>query len=1093
MPVLTTQQRSRLENVVIKARKVAETGARNALNSLAVGLPEPYEHMTHEKKALRSLLRNKALLLGDKISDKGEQEIDELVYELAYEYWHKMLFAKFLESNNLLMHSQGVAVTLDECEELAKEERYIDKWDAAAMYASKMLPAIFRPEDPFAIIKFATEDRINLENLLSELDEFTFKADDSLGWVYQYWQSEAKDAINKSGEKIDGKKLPAVTQLFTEPYMVQFLIDNTIGAWWVSRNPGKISPVEFEYLRKLDDGTPAAGKFEGWPNTTAEITILDPCMGSGHFIVSLFNVLVKLRMLEEGLSKEEVTNKVIKENLNGLEIDPRCTQIAAFNLALAAWKFCNKYTELPDMNLACSGIAPKGKAEDWSKLVGNLAVSSEKSRLENGMKMLYSHFQLAPELGSLIDPSSIKPDAFIASFDELQPILIKALKNEGDKDQVERGVVAAGIAKAGMLLARRYVLQITNVPYLQGGKQDFVLSNYCSTNYTAAKGDLATVFFEKMIKSSTNGGSVCCVIPQNWLFLTSYKIYRESLLKKYVWSLVARLGPKGFQTPMWDFNVMLIIIKQIKPTPVCKFYGLDISSEPNAASKDRAIKVSNLKPVKQLDQLLNPDSRVVLESISSIIPLLDKVAESGGGVSTFDSPRFIQNFWEHKSLMQEIFILCQSSPNKILFSGRNNILKWENGKGELFKLMKQKKELENYTSGIWIVWSRFIQKKGVCVSMMGDLSVSFYDGYAFDNNTGVVIPEKEEHLPAIWAYCSSPNYQIDLRKLDQKLNITSGTLVKVPFDLEYWKKVAEEKYPSGLPKPYCDDLKQWLFHGNPVVAEKPLQVSISRLIGYRWPVESDDKIELSDEAKLRTMEIKLFNNLSDEDGILCIPSVNGEMSASERLRSYIQAVYASDWNNETIPNLLLKEGSKKSNLEDWLREEFFEQHYKLFLNRPFIWHIWDGRKDGFGALVNYHRLDKEKLKRLIYTYLGDWIRQCEAKKKSGESGAEGLLIAAQSLKKRLLAVLEGEPPFDIFVRWKKLEEQPIGWEPDLNDGVRLNIRPFIKADVLRKKPNIKWGVDRGKNPPGNPWGEIRDNDLHLTLAEKKEAREKIKK
>ena len=188
--------------------------------------------------------------------------------------------------------------------------------------------------------------------------------------------------------------------------------------------------------------------------------------------------------------------------------------------------------------------------------------------------------------------------------------------------------------------------------------------------------------------------------------------------------------------------------------------------------------------------------------------------------------------------------------------------------------------------------------------------------------------------------------------------------------------------------------------------------------------------------------------------------------------------------------MLEQEGSKKNNIEDWLRDEFFDQHCKIFQNRPFIWHIWDGRKDGFGALVNYHKLTKENLRKLIYTYLGDWLHQCEFKKKKGESGAEGFLSAALKLKEKLELILEGESPYDIFVRWKPIEEQPIGWEPDLNDGVRLNIRPFITADVLRKKPNIKWGIDRGKNPKGSPWGEIRDNDRHLTLEEKRRARDK---
>jgi len=113
----------------------------------------------------------------------------------------------------------------------------------------------------------------------------------------------------------------------------------------------------------------------------------------------------------------------------------------------------------------------------------------------------------------------------------------------------------------------------------------------------------------------------------------------------------------------------------------------------------------------------------------------------------------------------------------------------------------------------------------------------------------------------------------------------------------------------------------------------------------------------------------------------------------------------------------------------------------------------------------------------------------------------------KSLRNRLELILEGETPYDIFVRWKPLEEQPLGWEPDLNDGVRLNICPFMRvpdvgkksAGVLRDKPNIKWGKDRGKDVTSAPWyhlgpeygGKEGDhiNDHHLTLAEKQAARE----
>ncbi len=1083
MPVLTSSQRSTLEKAVCDARKLAETGAYNALQALAVNEPEPFQHQPPEERSLRNRLRNKARLLGDELQANGKQNIEHLAYELAYEYWHKMLFARFLDANGLLIHSSGSPITIQECEELTLEERFPNKWAAAASYASKMLPAIFRMDDPLMQVEYSPNDRIGLETLLENIENNIFIADDALGWVYQFWQSEAKAAINASGDKIDGAKLPAVTQLFTEPYMVHFLIDNTLGAWWVSRNPGVTPPVKFEYLRLLDDGTPAAGKFDSWPDKTAEVTSLDPCMGSGHFVVSLFMVFVHLRMHEEGMSKEEATDKVINNNLHGLELDARCTQIAAFNLALTAWKFCGNYKELPEMNLACSGIAPKGKKEDWVKLVGKVDRIDDKARLENGMVFLYDHFQLAPELGSLLDPSTIKADAFTASFEELQPVLLKALEEEGDKDLVERGVMAAGIAKAGQLLAKKYVFQITNVPYLSRGKQEVVIAEYCERHYPSSKVDLATVFLERMLRANLQGGLTCCVIPQNWLYLTSYKNLREKLLKNEMWHFIARLGSGAFSQISGEVvKAILFTISHQKPNLNQLLSGLDVSDASNAINKDEALKSNIIKAVKQLEQLKNPGALISFDEVN-LTQKLEEVATSIKGTDTGDDPRFVRNFWEIHDCSFPMWMKYHTTPDGLnIFSGKTRVLFWENEEGSFA-----------HDSNGTIRRRDSLNSSAIAVRLTGKIEASLFSNSLFDTNAGAIIPKNEEDLCAIFTFCSSISFHEEVRKLDQSLKATNAIISKVPFNLLYWQKKAQERFPNGLPKPYSDDANQWLFHAHPLEAENPLQVAEIRLLGYRWPAESDEKMEQADEARQLIATIKAFNSYTDEDGILCIPSVNGEPAAAEHLRSYIQHVWGIDWNNHTIEQLLQKEGSSKSNLEDWLREEFFAQHCKVFQNRPFIWHIWDGRKDGFGALVNCHKLTKENLQKLIFTYLGDWIRQCESRLKNGDSGADGLLSAAKKLKEKLELILEGDAPYDIFVRWKKLEEQSIGWEPDLNDGVRLNIRPFMEADVLRKKPNIKWGIDRGKNPPGTPWGEVRDNDTHLTLEEKRMARENNKK
>jgi hypothetical protein len=301
-----------------------------------------------------------------------------------------------------------------------------------------------------------------------------------------------------------------------------------------------------------------------------------------------------------------------------------------------------------------------------------------------------------------------------------------------------------------------------------------------------------------------------------------------------------------------------------------------------------------------------------------------------------------------------------------------------------------------------------------------------------------------------------------------------------------------------------DEEIKWTAHGPLRTDATVLQVAVARMLGYRWPAELDSAMELADEQRQWVQRCEALARYADEDGIVCIPPVRGEASASDRLLNLLAAAYGEAWSIDTLTALLKSADHAGKTLETWLRDKFFEQHCKLFQHRPFIWHIWDGLRDGFAALVNYHKLDRKNLETLIYTYLGDWITRQKSDITTGIDGAQEKLAAAETLKKRLELILNGEAPYDIFVRWKPIEEQPIGWNPDLNDGVRLNIRPFMTvpdvgkkgAGVLRVKPNIKWDKDRGKDVESAPWYHLfkgeRINDHHLTLAEKQAARKSEK-
>jgi len=1502
MSSLPTPLRRQLERAAREARNLAVAGARKALEALAVHEPDPYRHMDEAQRTHRRKLRAQAKQLGDGESQtrRGAYAIEHLVEKLAYDQWHRLLFARFLLENDLLISPEhGVSVSLDDCEELGPSLGLKDAWAVAARFAAVELPEIFRADDPAGGVELPLEDRQGLIQLVTGLPVEVFTATDSLGWCYQFWQAERKDQVNAAGNKIGADELPAVTQLFTEDYMVDFLLDNTLGAWWAGKvlaedpaladtaqsedqlrqavalpgcpwrylrfvtrpsrsgevarpsrsgevarpsrsgevarpsrsgevagssrsgevarpsRSGKVTRpsrsgevarpsrsgfaeepdrdglatlaslaiysgenlphwicdhavyhVSFrladsvplskreEWLREREhiaanakrdnraltaeeedrigflyserieqfldsghgecllkqpeiaelvagavqhfegqrytlyswcvmpnhvhviveplpghdlskiihswksftaheinkrlrrtgdvwqhdaynhiirsekeyrfqiayvwenpdkaglpdwkwrwvvtrpsrsgevarpsrsgevtrpsrsgevtrpsrsgfdedpdrDGLATTGTFGGWPRTAKELKCLDPCMGSGHFVVAMFERLVALRLAEEELDEAAAVAAVIRDNLFGLEIDPRCTQIAAFNLALAAWRRVG-HCRLPAMNLACSGLAPNSPESDWLAIVG------DDEMLQRGMERLYRLFQNAPVLGSLIDPRAGEGDLLEAGFHELQPLLERALARESQDDSAhEMAVTARGVAKAAEILAGQFMLVATNVPYLGRGKQDEVLKVYCERVHPEAKADLATCFVERSLNFCQRGGSTALVTPQNWLFLGTYKKLRQRLLEEVQWDTVARLGPRAFETIGGEVvNVALLGFTSRMQTRSHEFAAFDVAVETDPDAKAKQLLEGNLRRIEQHEQLRNPDARIVIgETVRGT--LLNEYADSYWGLGTGDFPRFGRSFWEFWTLTQAWSPVQSTIDEACEFGGCELVVLWEQGRGTLMRLAEELRQIKG-NSGIRPTrgaeaWG----KRGICVSLMCELLVTRYEGHIFDGNCAAVIPKDIAYLPAVWAFCSSPEFSQAVRAIDQKVNVTNHTLLKVPFDLVHWQKVAAEKYPNGLPKPFSSDPTQWLFDGSVTrpsrsgevtrpsrsgevtrpsrsgfeedpdrdglatnrsgFAEDPdrdglatnrsgfeedpdrdglatpglatLNVAVARLLGYQWPRQTGSSF-----PDCPALDPDGLETLADEDGIVPISPAKGEAAAAERLRELLARAFGADWSAARLEELLAQAGYAGASLEDWLRNGFFEQHCKLFHHRPFIWHLWDGHKSGFSVLVNYHKLTQANLEKLTYSYLGDWMRRQQAAVEAGEAGSDAKLQAAKQLQATLKLILEGEPPYDLFVRWKPLSQQAIGWQPDLNDGVRMNIRPFMLAPdvgkkgagILRTKPNIKWEKDRGKEPVRDqaefPWfyvGNVftgdRVNDVHLTKQQK---------
>ena len=1098
---LPTSLRRALERDIKAARKVAEDGVSDAIRRLGVADAEAPTHLTDEDKAARRRLRAHARTLGDTISD-GVHTVDHLIEAAAYAQWHRRLFARFLAERGLLRHpDHGVAVTLGEAEELAAEEGFADGWAAAEAYAARMLPAVFQPTDPVLALILTPEHGQALRKLVLGVDPETFQAEDALGWTYQFWRALEKDRVNQAGNKIGARDLPAVTQLFTEPYMVRFLLHNTLGAWRAGKvlatRPelaveaadesalrAAVSPPGYafgmlRFVREGDSGPwrPAAGAFPGWPETAAAIRALDPCCGSGHFLTEMLSILAALRADEEGLADADSVAAVLRDNLFGLELDGRCVQIAAFAVALTAWRIGGFQPFGPEqVHIAWVGSPPPLERGEF------LALANGDDDLRAGLAGLHDLFIQAPLLGSLIDPTGgdlMSPQR----LGRIEPLLDRLVEKTraAEPERAEGAVAARGMADASAILTQKYTLVATNVPYLASGKQAAPLSAYIRMAYPLGSADLATTMVNRLRSLNDNHGALATVTPQSWYSLGSYKSLRNELLSSNSIILVCDLGPAAFhEMNWWAARTALTVIQRTNPSNNHKMMALDASVGRQPQEKPSNLMLCDPVMIRQVEQQQNPDSRFTFAN-SVKGARLDQYADVFEGLTTGDAERAILKLWEVSSIAR--WRLLNGSPDgKSAYTARDQIVRWGNDGEDL---------LTNPSAAI--KGRGAMGKFGVRITQMNQLAVGLYEGECIDKSGGTLIPKNKDHLPAIWSYCSSADYRAAVRVLDQKTNVTVATLIKVPFDLDHWTQVAAERYPNGLPEPYSDDPTQWLFHGHPVQTETGtnLHVALARFSGYHWPAEGDPGMRLSAGARDFITKAAALP-VPDADGIMPLSAVGTDRPLGDRLRDYLN-VAMPGWDEAALvreaDERIDKKVGKDLSLEAWLRDRAFRQHSILFHNRPFLWQVWDGQKDGFSAFLHYHRLDHAALQKLTYTLLGAWIARRKAE------NDERRVEAATILQNKLVAILGGEAPHDIFVRWKSLAQQPIGWNPDLDDGVRLNIRPWVTAGVLREATpkGIKWGVDRGKDVTSAPWFSLdkgeRNNDRHTTLAEKHAARE----
>ena len=357
--------------------------------------------------------------------------------------------------------------------------------------------------------------------LVERVKRSTWENVESLGWMYQFYNSEVKDAFFKSKAKETPDTIGPATQLFTPNWIVRFMVQNSLGRLWMLNNPESPLRDEMKYYIEPETEHEDFIKIEG----PEDISLCDPACGSGHILVYAFELLTKM-YLEREYRVRDIPGLILSKNLHGMEIDPRAAQIAGLALAMCAREMDRRFFSR-GVQADIAVLEPVMLEEDD---VPRGAALSKKSDLIDTLAHL-------DEVGSLLAPS----EGDLAALREAIGLIgTDGLFDGNSKNKLELAL------KTCEALARRHDCVVANPPYMGSSSFGPFMSKWIKKNYPDVKSDLCTCFIERGFKLAKNRGYAAMITMQSWMFLGSFEKMRSYLVDGKTILSMLHLGPRAF-------------------------------------------------------------------------------------------------------------------------------------------------------------------------------------------------------------------------------------------------------------------------------------------------------------------------------------------------------------------------------------------------------------------------------------------------------------------------------------------------------------------------------------------------------------------
>lgn len=747
-----------------------------------------------------------------------------------------------------------------------------------------------------------------IAKLVQEIPEEDWAQVEIIGWLYQFYISEKKDEV--IGKVVKSEDIPAATQLFTPNWIVQYLVQNSVGRLWMMANPSSSIHSQWSYYIKPAEQTPEVNaQLEQLINTRIaedgttlnpeSITVLDPACGSGHILVEAYETLKQI-YLERGYQPRAMPRLILENNLYGIDIDDRAAQLAGFALLMKARADDRRILQEPPKLNVISLQDSKGlNADDLAQSLSKFGVN------RNSIADLIDTFQHAKTFGSLIQIPAKLANALKALNEQCQQA-----QKTGDLFAQEAAQSLLPLILQATLLAKQYDAVIANPPYMGGKGMNPGLKDYAKVKFPDSKSDLFAMFIEQGFNWCKETGFNSMVTMQSWMFLSSYETMREKLLNNRTLSCMVHMG-NGVMGIAFGTAATVILAKHIKSFgggfSYCENEDLTESNIP----KVFPVKNDRLKNAKPDDFKKIPGSPVaywVSEKVRDIFeknPSLSSLAETRKGMVTGCNDKYVRAWYEiNLSMFGNANFTRESAKNsgykwfpynkgggfKKWYGNKTDVINWENDGSEL-QTIKHPTEDRVWATNFNL---DYIFKPNVNWGSVtsAEFSARLSSGGELFDQAGNACFADSEMLKEIVCLLNSNSVFKYLEALNPTLNFVPGNISSLPLLKNIKRSNIDHIFESAIDvskNNWNDYETSWNFIDNPLLRTKQANLAESF---ESW--QSQNSSAVAEMKRLEEENNRLFieaYGLQDEltpdvpDDQITLTRANREKD-SQRLVSY---------------------------------------------------------------------------------------------------------------------------------------------------------------------------------------------------------------